>query len=321
MTNPRFPFVVGCARSGTTLARAMLDAHPMLAVPGESYFPVWLARRRARYEEGGAFRGDRYVADLLDSEWFRRWELPESEVRAALDDVAVRTFPDAVRATYHAYARRHAKPRYADKTPSFVLYVEQLAALFPESCFIHVVRDGRDTALSLLDVDWGPTRFDQAALHWKHHVASGRRAGRALAPDRYLEVRYEDLTDDPGAVARRLCEFIDVPFAPDMLRYFERADRLISTLPDPKDHANLTRRPERVRSWREALDDRQVALFTALAGRELAAFGYDVPDGSRTSAAVATRALAARARRQATRRTRQAKSMVWRALKGRRADS
>src|SRR4051794_27962840 len=137
-TRPIFPFVVGCSRSGTTLLRALLDAHPLLAVPPESHFAVAPRLRR-----------------LGRDPWFRLWGIEPPDLRGL--DVA-----DAVRAVFAAYAAAQGKPRYADKTPHYVSHLPLLAERFPEARFVHVVRDGRDVALSLLEVPWGPDDVEGA---------------------------------------------------------------------------------------------------------------------------------------------------------------
>jgi hypothetical protein len=65
-----FVFVVGCGRSGTTLFRAMLDSHPLMAVPPESYFVAEMAGSRGRYDGAGRFDLDRFRADLRGNSWF-----------------------------------------------------------------------------------------------------------------------------------------------------------------------------------------------------------------------------------------------------------
>ena len=106
-----FPFVVARGRSGTTLLRAMLDAHPDMAVPDESHFVVQVARHRDRYELDGRFDLERFTRDLLDHWAFRRWGLPAEEVLARFDERPPTDVPSAVRATFAAYARHHGKSR------------------------------------------------------------------------------------------------------------------------------------------------------------------------------------------------------------------
>lgn len=273
--SPSFPFIVGCGRSGTTLVRAILNAHPEVAVPGESYFVVWLGRQRRRYEVAGGFDQGSFLDDLSGQAWFRRWALPDDEVRAALADAAPTGFPDAVRAVYGAYARQHGKQRYGDKTPIYILHLPLIASLLPEVAFVHVLRDGRNVALSLLNAGWGPQRWEHAALHWKLQVERGRAAGRALGASRYCELRYEDLLDDPEGQVRTLCRFLGLEFDGSMLRYFEGAASLLSAEPYPHEHENLRLPPTKgLRDWRTAVTATEIAQFEALAGDLLTDLGY-----------------------------------------------
>jgi hypothetical protein len=273
--SPSFPFIVGCGRSGTTLVRAILNAHPEMAVPGESYFVVWLGRQRRRYEVAGGFDQGSFLDDLSGQAWFRRWGLPDDVVRVALADAAPAGFPDAVRALYRAYARQHGKQRYGDKTPIYVLHLPLIASLLPEAAFVHVLRDGRNVALSLLDAGWGPQRWEHAALHWRLQVERGRAAGQVLGANRYYELRYEDLLDDAEGEARTLCRFLDLQFDASMLRYFEGAASLLSAEPYPHEHENLRLPPTKgLRDWRTAVPAREVIQFEALAGDLLTDLGY-----------------------------------------------
>jgi hypothetical protein len=289
-----FPFIIGCGRSGTTLLRAMLNAHPELAIPGESYFPVWFARFAARYDEEDGFARERFLGDLMAHEYFQLWGLPEDTVRAALDDVRPRDFPDAVRTVYALYARQQGKSVYGDKTPVFVSHVRTLAGLFPEAVFVHLLRDGRDVALSIVDVAWGPDSLDQAALYWRQQVRRGLRAARSLGPARYHAVRYEDLLEAPAAELEKLCGFLGLDYAEQMLSYASSADRLLAGLPNPQEHGGLRSTPAPRRNWRDKLsaEDRQV--FELLAGDVLSEVGYQIGD-RRPSRAARLRAGRARA--------------------------
>jgi hypothetical protein len=311
---PPFAFVVGCGRSGTTLVRAMLDAHPQIAVPYESYFPVWFARQRTRYETPAGFALDRFIDDFLAHESFLHWGLDAATTREFLRAAEPGNYPDAIRACFAAYASAHGKPRYVDKTPIFVNHIPALASLFPEAVFVHLVRDGRDVALSRTQVAWGTRQFAQEGLRWRDEVERGRRDGRALGAARYHEVHYEALLEDPERAARELCEFIGVEFDPAMLRYYERVDQVLGSQPYPDEHQNLLRPPTKgLRSWRAELDADRVALFEQLAGPTLRRFGY--PTESRSaSGRVRLDALNARARYHANAQYRRARTALWRVI-------
>ena len=285
-----FPFVVGCMRSGTTLVRAMLDAHPHMAVPYESYFVVTMGRARARYERGARFDTERFVADLIAKPPFQKWGLGEDEVRSALRATPPNGFAAATRVVFARYAESQGKRRYADKTPSYVHHLGLLSGLFPEARFVHVVRDGRDVALSSLDVEFGPDGLGRLALHWRHAITAGRRAGAALGSDRYRELRYEQLVDDPDTTLRALCPFIGLEFEPEMLRYYDRADRVVGTVAHPHRHQRLYDPPTKgLRDWRTQMTPADIELFDALAGDVLDDLGYERADSVGPAARSAAR--------------------------------
>jgi hypothetical protein len=283
-----FPFIVGSGRSGTTLLRAMFDSHPDLAIPDEVSFIVRLSRPHyaRRYGWPRRFEPDRCADLLLANASLQRWGMPADEIRRALlgppgapgaPGAPAGSFPDAVRRVYRRWAERQSKPRYGDKTPMHVLHQRHLSRMFPEARFVHIVRDGRDVAMSYLDAAWGPATIEDAAVEWRRRVSAGRRSGRRLGPGRYMEVHYEDLVADPEPVVRRLCEFVDLPWDDRLLRYQERADDVIGATRFPAAHQRLRLPPTPgLRDWRRDMDAADVARFEAIAGRQLSAFGYEV---------------------------------------------
>jgi hypothetical protein len=268
-----FPFLVGCGRSGTTLLRAMLDTHPDMAIPPESYFVVDLAQRSA---PEAPFDADSFLDDLGRHERFRLWGIPPELVGAEMTRTEATSFGDAIRATFRAYATSKGARRYADKTPIFVESIELLSELFEEARFVHLIRDGRDVALSFLEREWGPKTMEEAAKRWRKRVRSGRNAGAGPAADRYVEIRYEDLVAEPSGVLREVCRFIDLDFDPIMLRYHERADEIIAGTKYPEQHGGVARPPTKgARDWRTQMSAADQRVFDSVAGELLDELGYE----------------------------------------------
>jgi hypothetical protein len=301
------------------MLRALLDSHPELAVPPESYFVVPALEQRARYERpGGALELDALLADVAAERSFPDWHLGP----AALDQVradAPATVPDALLALYRAYAGQQAKPRAGDKTPSHLLHVDLLASSFPTARFLHIVRDGRDVVPSILGMSFGPDRFAEGVLFWQRRVEQGRAQGARHGAARYREIRYEQLVADPEAVLRtEVCPFLGLDWSDEMLRYHERADEVIGGLRATR-HVQGVRRPptQGVRDWRTALAPHDVALFEALAGDLLDDLGYErstVPVSGRVKLEARAIRLAHRVdRRTYTFRTRVARKLHRRA--------
>jgi len=136
-------------------------------------------------------------------------------------------------------------------------------------------------------------------------------SGRKLGPDRYLEVRYENLVADPETALTAICRFIELDYRPEMLTYHQRG---IDWMPPHlrAQHTHLLEPPRvGIRDWRRDMAEKDIAMFEAVAGDSLKALGYErrfdpVPTSVSSQAAVEevrTRArwLAQRARRFARR--------------------
>ncbi|HXV19188.1 MAG TPA: sulfotransferase, partial [Candidatus Omnitrophota bacterium] len=185
------PFIVGAGRSGTTLLRAMLNAHPDLSIPPETGFIPALARLRGPKDR----LRDLFIRAVTDFETVRIVDFPKEEFSRRIHAIKDFDIAAGVRAFYRMYADQSHKKRWGDKTPSYGLQMRTIERLLPEAHFIHLIRDGRDVALSTKGLWWAPGR-DMAALavHWRDTVQTIRKHGPRCR--RYLEVRYEELVRD-----------------------------------------------------------------------------------------------------------------------------
>jgi hypothetical protein len=264
-------FVLGVRRSGTTLLRVMLDRHSQLAVPDESYFIPQLADRHRSPIDVDAF-----VDDLRRLPTLREWNVDVDAVRARL-----RTGQppgEAIAAVYETYAAAHGKVRWGDKTPMYMQRLPLLERLFPEALYVHLIRDGRDCALSFAQMPAGiVTRFwahpsDAAgfACQWRAEVVAARKLGRRVGP-RYLELRYERLVAEPEEALGTVCSHVNLPFEPTMLDYAGSVD--VTRQPHQQ---SLTRPPTPgLRDWRTDMPAFDVRAFEAVAGDLLADLGYE----------------------------------------------
>lgn len=262
-------------------------------MPFESHFIVPFAERREEYEQPGGFDTERFIADL-GSQWsVQRWNIPEATLRVALTRVPPRDLPDAIRRLFALYAVTHGKTLYGDKTPDYMLSMPFLVRLFPEARFVHVIRDGRDVALALRDVDWmRQNEVVDCALYWALRVETARRAGRWLGPHRYCEVRYEDLVRDPAATLRRVCEFLCLRYVDDMLDHRASAEELVSTEPNLNEfrtlHMPVT---PSLRDWRTQMGVDDLRTFEQVAGEVLVNFDYGLSQFATTGGGRAERGL------------------------------
>jgi hypothetical protein len=214
--------------------------------------------------------------------------------RAALDPTSLdpselgSTFSQVLSSLVRAFGRRLQKPSatvWVDHTPTNFKRGLTMLRLFPEVRFIHLVRDGRAVAASLLPLDWGPNNVMHAAEFWMARCAAGLSAELQLT-DRVLRIRYEDLVTDPEAILRRISDFAGLEYEPAMAqagghqpsRYNERQHRLVGHAPDFS----------RVHSWQDSLTQREIEIFEAEAGEFLETLGYRSRYGIRARPAAPT---------------------------------
>jgi hypothetical protein len=206
-------FVVGCPRSGTTLLQTVLDSHPSLSVPYEADLlvdiPLGLGSRHASAAEALS------LAAAHPSCGVHRFDT--GAARTACADLGITDAAGAMRVLAASQALARGKKRWGTKTPKAILYLAELARIYPDAQFVHVVRDGRDSASSQARVFHYSAV--QGALLWRTALRAGRRAGPELGPDRYLEVRLEDFLSSPEEQARRMCVFLGEDFDQSLLDF------------------------------------------------------------------------------------------------------
>src|SRR4029077_17606559 len=174
---------------------------------------------------GRRIDAERFLDDVARIPTIRAWGLRVDDVRPRVRSGMATG--DAIAAIFEAYAERQGKPRWGDKTPMYMRHLPLLERLFPEAQYVHLVRDGRDAALSFLEMPEGtfsrswahPTTPARFACLWRKEVSAARALGRRAGSGRYHEMRYEELVSNPGGAVSAICRFADIPFEPEMLAY------------------------------------------------------------------------------------------------------
>ena len=185
---------------------------------------------------------------------------------------------------YEAYADAQGKPRWGDKTPDYVGQMRQIQRALPEARFVHVIRDGRDVALSRRSTGRSATSTPPTS----RSAGSGRSRRPATSAPKlahYIEVRYEDLIPDTEPTLRRICEFIELTgttgcstttSAPasgstEMARALPADGRTRTELDVERrmaKHAMTTKPPDadRVSRWKREMSEADRAAFEEVAG-------------------------------------------------------
>jgi Sulfotransferase family len=248
--------VYGAPRSGTTYLQALLSAHPEVFISDETRLFAWLHHALALTEDDRMVLGHR-----------------EAFVRHLRE-----RFPQLIRDFYRGLApdARHwgdKNPHYADPFNDGCL--ELIEELFPQSMFIHIVRDGRDVVSSLLrkDKDGKPwVTFDQAHFTWSRHIARGSAFGRTLPRERFFELRYEELVADDVAMAGDIFGFLGIELHPAVEAFCrsQREKRTPFKGPTRNLEEGIT-----VSEWSKYFSAEEQARSLELIGSDLVRHGYE----------------------------------------------
>jgi sulfotransferase family protein len=280
-TNP-VVFIVGCPRSGTTLLRRMVSAHSQIVITPEAHWiPLWFEKRRGLTGDG--LVTPELIPALLAHPKFALFHLGREELMTLIEDGQPSSYASFVTGIFDLYGRARAKELVGNKTPDSARRMDTLHALWPQARFVHLIRDGRDVALSLMNwprvrskkpgtfPTWKNDPVSTSALWWELNVRRGREAGKAFGPEVYREMRYEALVAHPAEECAALCDFLGLAYDEVMLRYHE-AFRKTDTAPG----AGHDRQPitSGLRNWRAHMRAEDVERFEAATGALLDELGY-----------------------------------------------
>ena len=279
MSNPCV-FIVGCPRSGTTLLRRMVSAHPQIVITPEAHWiPLWFEQRRGLMPDG--LVTPELVSELLAHKKFL-FGLGREALMSLAGDGQPISYASFVTGIFDLYGKARGKTAVGNKTPDAARRIGTLHALWPEARFVHLIRDGRDVALSLMNwpsvrskrpgtfSTWNDDPVSTAALWWELNVRRGREAGEALGPKLYRELRYESLVAHPGHECATLCEFLGLAYDEAMLNYHE-AFRAKAGRQVVHDRQPIT---SGLRDWRAQMPPDDVERFEAVVGTLLDELGY-----------------------------------------------
>jgi hypothetical protein len=221
-------FVIGSPRSGTTLLRLLLDAHPRISCGEETHFLRDLEAIVGRNWELVATYG-------LPREWWLE------HIRSLYLDFQAEVLA------------RSGKGRWAEKDPTYTLHLPFIEELFPGALYVHLLRDGHDVVASFRDRLGYSAAARAARSEWARYVNAARALGARLPAERFCELRYEALVSDPEPEAQRLFAFLGEEWDPTVLDF------------DPAEH-RATERYQRFTAGRRAAGGDERTIYRSRVG-------------------------------------------------------
>ena len=272
MSNPIF--ILGSARSGTSLLSRIIDSHPNIGVPFESQlyntFYPWLKY----YGDLSDIKNQcLLLKDILLTDPMQGWD-PKPDLDETLNNVTRTTFDGLVEALIGAWAKKRNKKRWGEKTPWHVYYWREILNGFPDAKFIHIVRDGRDASMSWKAARFGPKHIYPLAKKWRNYLDVVTEFEKEVSPSALYELRYEDLLDNPEGIAREICTFVGEEYSEEMLNFYKNP-ALYPT--DKGNEKNLTKplMNSNKDKWKLLLNKGDREIFESVAGHYLDKYSYE----------------------------------------------
>jgi hypothetical protein len=196
-------FVVGAPRSGTSLLTVMLDRHPEIVMTPESKLfhdlpRDWRRRRSIGHEQ--------LIDSFLYTTHLSNLRLTKKEV---LEDFArfEPTYPNYVRCALECYMRKYKKNRVGEKTPQHLWYIPTILEWYPKAKIVWMLRDGRDTVVSLNRLHRRGIR--RSSFYWRTYAVLGLKWEQRY-PKKIFRCRFEDLILRTDETLESLCSFLGV---------------------------------------------------------------------------------------------------------------
>lgn len=277
ITIPRpFVFIVGVGRSGTSLIQSMLAAHSKVAFPPETSFLRRFVTKGIISKKYKRYGLEKSICFLEKDAHFKRTKLNAEKLFKQVSKLGVVTDGAVYRSMLVDMVTREGKSNYGDKDPRAVEFLGLIRNTLPGVHVVHVIRDPRDVLASKKKAAWS------RKYGILRHVFANRvqlKMGKLLGPklfgDRYHEVIYERILENPEDELRKLCEGLGLCFEPSMLNFWESAKKLVSKeeIEWKKETLGPLLRNNQGK-WKDILTDLEVALTEILCGSSFDVGGY-----------------------------------------------
>ena len=270
LLDKQFIFIIGAPRSGTTWLQAMLGSHPLVCTSVEltvfaCYTRPWIQIWKAE------------TANIAQGRWHAGlpFVLNDDEFYAILKLLLERVYEKVI-------ATKPQATHILDKHPGYSFDVEDIHALLPHARFIHLIRDGRDVAVSMVaahqNIGFGTGTIADSATEWKAHLCNARKASRYHG--QYLEIRYEDLLNNGSDYLSRVFAFCELPISKEELallwenHQFAEMKKASKMAIDPVKAPTEHYRKGIIGDWRQSLTSEEMYCFEKIAGDLLRELGY-----------------------------------------------
>ena len=252
-------FILGAPRSGTTFLASLLKRTDYGA-PFETHFITKYYKKLANYGDINVYENfQNLLTDILNERAVQQWRLKIDHKAFFKELGSSFSYSQLVNELCLKASQQKGFTFWGDKTPNYLVDVEILYKLFPDSKYIHIVRDGRDVTLSLLEKDWGPNNVYYSASYWvalnqEYDCFENLRSSNNL-----YQLKYEDLIDDVEKHIKDIYAFLNIDYTDNDLRELA-----------------VTVKPGNYNKWKNHMTIRQIKTFDKMASDTLKRFDYEI---------------------------------------------
>ena len=267
-------FVIGHARSGTSILTRLLRKYLMINFGTESQFLVRFYNRLDQYGDLSKDENARTLIDDISKERFfakcRRNFNFDIDTNRVFNEAPERSYPVFVDTMFRHFSDFRKFPRWGDKTPEYINHLPIIHDMFPKAQYIHIVRDGRDVAMSIFRTHFGPKNFVIAAQEWRQQMLEAKSFFQEMPTEQYIEIHYEDLIQDPEPMLLKLRDFLQI----------DDSSGEVAGLINKEIHDDI--KPGNFNKWKTQMTPTQRLNYERIAADMLHAYGYeswlDTPD-------------------------------------------
>ena len=261
-------FIVGCGRSGTTLLKTILNAHPEVAIPHETFFFNGIAKN----QEDSETSFEEKLRLICSKWWIEAMGVNQEGLRESLG-AREPTWRNLFLAILRESSNRSEASFYGEKTVAHIQFAEMLLQEFPNCRVIQIIRDPRAAFASFRNAKVGTNQVAPLISDWR----------RAMTVDqslhdhpRYSTVSFESLILETEKTIRQVCQQLGIPFDSTMLNYHERSEAGFAAV---QDHHKNTTQPifsTGLNKWETILSAPQKGLIELYLGEKMQEKGYQL---------------------------------------------
>jgi hypothetical protein len=277
-------FIIGRPRSGTTLLRTLLDAHPNVIVPTECPFILHLAKRYKNVKNWNYNTIDKFLEDLKQIWLFQFTGIDTELLRKDLYSISgindYLTICKAVLLHYPTVFEKKDIVLLGDKNPGYSVTFTHLYSLIKNNAkYILIMRDYRDQFLSLRQTNYDLPYIAIPTKRWRQSIKDFIRISRRQ-PELFYSIRYEDLVNSPETELKKVSDFLSIDFNPQVLKFHEHKEEYLKVFTERAlkgDHKNLFNpiKPDKIGIWKQKLKPIQIKIADTVAGKYADKFNYE----------------------------------------------